>query len=88
MRALEHRILPDLISRRRHQRRLRLWSAACSTGEEAYSLAILVAPLIPDLRNWDVVILSYRRQRPVVGARPASSVPTVVVAWHGPDSAS
>lgn len=56
--ALEQRILPDLIERRRPQRRLRLWSAGCSTGEEAYTLAILVERLLPDLAEWDVLILA------------------------------
>ena len=56
--ALERRILPELIARRRRQQRprLRLWSAGCSTGEEAYSLAILVTRLLPDLAGWHVVI--------------------------------
>src|SRR5262245_26162029 len=40
--ALTRDILPDLIERRRTVRRLRLWSAGCSSGEEAYSLAILM----------------------------------------------
>lgn len=37
--VLARQILPDLLH---HRRRLRLWSAACCTGEEAYSLAILI----------------------------------------------
>jgi chemotaxis protein methyltransferase CheR len=57
--VLAHRVLPDLIrSRRGREQRLRLWSAGCCTGEEAYSLAILLQQLIPDLVDWQVTILA------------------------------
>ena len=57
--ALSNVILPKLISRRRgREQRLRLWSAACCTGEEAYSLAILLQQLLPDWRQWNVTILA------------------------------
>ncbi|MGQ0601621.1 MAG: CheR family methyltransferase [Anaerolineales bacterium] len=56
--ALTKHILPDLIERRRDVRRLRLWSAGCASGEEAYSLAILIECLIPDLDQWNVHILA------------------------------
>jgi chemotaxis protein methyltransferase CheR len=56
---LEHSILPGLIdARRRTGKRLRFWSAGCSTGEEPYSIAILLDKLIPDLKDWNITILA------------------------------
>jgi chemotaxis protein methyltransferase CheR len=57
--ALAAHVLPVLIHRKREgDRRLRFWSAACSTGEEAYSLAMLVQQVLPDWRSWNVSILA------------------------------
>jgi chemotaxis protein methyltransferase CheR len=57
--ALATQVLPVLIHRKRNgSRRLRIWSAACSTGEEAYSLAILMQQLLPDWRDWNLSILA------------------------------
>lgn len=56
---IEQNVLPAIISRRRKQGRfLRIWSAGCSTGEEAYSLAILLSKIIPDISTWSITILA------------------------------
>jgi chemotaxis protein methyltransferase CheR len=56
--ALEQKILPELIAKRsRHERRLRFWCAACSSGEEPYSLAILLRKLLPRWEDWNITIL-------------------------------
>ena len=56
--ALEQHVLPDLIrSRRGSDRRLRIWSAGCCTGEEPYSIAMLLDRMIPDLDRWNISIL-------------------------------
>ena len=54
--ALAERVLPALIVGRRRTRRLRLWSAGCSTGEEAWTLAILLERLAPP--GWDATVLA------------------------------
>ena len=57
--ALEDRILPELItSRHTGEKRLRIWSAGCSTGEEAYSIAILLTRMMADLKDWNITILA------------------------------
>jgi len=56
---LEHSILPGLVdTRRKTGKYLRFWSAGCSSGEEPYSIAILLNQLIHDLKDWDITILA------------------------------
>ncbi len=49
-------IVPRLLAS--GSRRLHVWSAGCSSGEEPYSIAIHLAEAIPDLQAWDVKILA------------------------------
>lgn len=54
---LKNNILPELIQKRSTTRRLNIWCAACSTGQEPYSLAMLIREQFPALgAGWDVQI--------------------------------
>jgi chemotaxis protein methyltransferase CheR len=64
--ALRETILPGLFDQRADERKLRFWSNACSSGQEAYSIAMLLLEQLPSLGNWDVSILATDISRAMV----------------------
>jgi chemotaxis protein methyltransferase CheR len=58
--AFAREILPVVVESKRaaNELRLRIWSAGCSTGEEPYTLAIILRQEIRDIDNWNVEILA------------------------------
>ena len=56
--AFAERLLPALIAEKKDQRRLRVWCAGCSTGQEPYSLAMLIDEQARDLSGWQVEIVA------------------------------
>jgi chemotaxis protein methyltransferase CheR len=50
-------IIPELMQKRVQTRSLTMWSAACSTGQEAYSIGMVLSDAFPELKTWNVKIL-------------------------------
>ncbi|HYD88808.1 MAG TPA: protein-glutamate O-methyltransferase [Vitreimonas sp.] len=55
---LREKVLPPLLEKARNGGRVRLWSSACSTGEEPYSIALTILSLMPEAARHDVRILA------------------------------
>lgn len=55
---LANTMLPTLAERNAATRRIRIWSAGCSTGEEPYSIAMTLLENATDLRGWDIRVLA------------------------------
>jgi len=51
-------VLPAMLKNRAGQRRLRIWSAACSSGQEPYSLAMILSEMAAQLAGWTIEIIA------------------------------
>jgi chemotaxis protein methyltransferase CheR len=59
--AFQEKVLPEIITRKdkQHDRMIRFWSAGCSTGEEPYTMGIVIRQILNDKHaNWDIKIVA------------------------------
>jgi chemotaxis protein methyltransferase CheR len=66
-------MLPALLKARQGERTLRIWSAACSSGQEPYSLAMLLKEKQPQLSGWRIDIVATDLSGPVIAQAKAAS---------------
>nr|WP_316652297.1 protein-glutamate O-methyltransferase [uncultured Gellertiella sp.] len=55
---LKNEVLPDLIAKAKSGGRVRIWSAACSDGQEPYSIALTLLSALPNVAEYDIKILA------------------------------
>ncbi len=65
--GFRRRVLPQVLEAAECRRRLRIWSAACSSGEEPYTLAMIVLEVLgPEASQWDVSVLGTDLSRSMI----------------------
>ena len=56
--ALRVHIIPELLQKRAQERSLQIWCAACASGQEPYSIAMLLREHFPQLSTWNLRIIA------------------------------
>ena len=64
--TLRRKVLPDLIERRGQERSLSIWCAASSTGQEPYSIALMIREHFPQIADWKLTLLASDLSRDVL----------------------
>lgn len=64
--ALKTKVLPELIEKRKNKRKLTIWSNACSSGQEPYTIAMLIREEFPELDGWDLRIIATDLSRKII----------------------
>jgi chemotaxis protein methyltransferase CheR len=70
---LRQTMLPELLARRIAQRSLNIWSAACSSGQEPYSVAMLLREHVPSLSGWNIQLTASDVARDMIARARAGS---------------
>jgi chemotaxis protein methyltransferase CheR len=65
--SLRKSVIPELARRRSGARRLHIWCAASSNGQEPYSVALLLREYFPELAGWKILILASDLSRQALG---------------------
>lgn len=77
---LRQSVLPELLEEARRGGRVRLWSAGCSSGEEAYSIGLTILDLMPDAARFDIRVLATDIDTQVLDLARAGRYPKAAVA--------
>jgi chemotaxis protein methyltransferase CheR len=82
---LRYKLLPELFRQESHRRDLRIWSAGCSSGEEAFTLAMIIDDMLGDQKRlWDTTILATDISSKVLAKANAGMYPKESMAHVNP----